>query len=80
MDSQPAASPAASPAPEHCRVDLCTAQAEWMRSRYPCAQEWPREIVDAWFARHGATFADAIRTLAGSTDPVAPLAAARQSS
>jgi|GEM_PF-4048278 len=26
---------AVSPAPEHCRVDLCTAQAEWMRTLYP---------------------------------------------
>lgn len=39
-----------SSAPEHCRVDLCTADAEWMRTLYP---DSPQPVFSSLSCMHG---------------------------
>ena len=53
---------ATSPAPEQCRVDLCTAQAEWMRTLYP---EAPQPVFSSMALVNGATARGAQRLRPG---------------
>jgi len=53
---------AESPAPEHCRVDLCTARAEWMRTLYPKA---PQPVFSTRALEHGTAALGAKRLKEG---------------
>lgn len=53
---------AESPAPEHCRVDLCTADAEWMRRLYP---DSPQPVFSSLSLIHGSNARGAQRLRPG---------------
>src|SRR5688572_532984 len=51
-----------SPAPEHCRVDLCTAQAEWIRTRH---SEAPQPVFSTLALMNGSAARGAERRRPG---------------